>query len=198
VGSIIGDGIAQYTSRSTSSSSSSSSSSGSVGGRHQQAPAYDVGRAVRLCTYAAVIGSPIGHYWFTFLDKVHRRGVRALQSSVSEVAPGCCSLMACPATRPATRPAPRPNLQLRADDADASRTRPLQFIFPNAMGHPVTAVVKTLLDQLLMAPAGIGLFFTAMGVMEGASPSQVRCARARGAAAGSGASERQPRTQCMP
>jgi hypothetical protein len=30
----------------------------------------------------------------------------------------------------------------------------LQFIFPHAMAHPMTAVVKTLLDQVLMAPAG--------------------------------------------
>jgi hypothetical protein len=50
----------------------------------------------------------------------------------------------------------------------------LQFIFPNAMGHPVTAIVKTFLDQAIMAPAGIALFFTAMGVLEGKSTSQVR------------------------
>jgi hypothetical protein len=50
----------------------------------------------------------------------------------------------------------------------------LQFIFPNAMGHPVTAIVKTLLDQVIMAPAGIGLFFTALGVLEGKSTGQVR------------------------
>jgi hypothetical protein len=31
----------------------------------------------------------------------------------------------------------------------------LQFIFPHAMAHPMTAVVKTLLDQVLMAPAGV-------------------------------------------
>jgi hypothetical protein len=49
----------------------------------------------------------------------------------------------------------------------------VQFIFPNAMGHPVTAIVKTFLDQAIMAPAGIGLFFTAMGVLEGKSTSQV-------------------------
>jgi hypothetical protein len=43
------------------------------------------------------------------------------------------------------------------------------------MGHPVTALVKTFLDQAIMAPAGIGLFFTAMGVLEGKSTSQVSC-----------------------
>lgn len=42
------------------------------------------------------------------------------------------------------------------------------------MGHPITALVKTFLDQAIMAPAGIGLFFTAMGVLEGKSTSQVR------------------------
>lgn len=100
VGTIIGDGVAQFTSRNS---------------RSPDVPVYDVARATRLCTYAAVIGSPIGHYWFNFLDK---------------------------------------------------------FIFPNAMGHPVTALVKTFLDQAIMAPAGIGLFFTAMGVLEGKSTSQ--------------------------
>ncbi|KAF6261972.1 hypothetical protein COO60DRAFT_1498627 [Scenedesmus sp. NREL 46B-D3] len=73
---------------------------------------YDAARATRLCAYSALIGSPIGHYWFQFLDKC---------------------------------------------------------IFPNAMANPMTAVIKTLLDQALMAPAGIGLFFCAMSVMEGNS-----------------------------
>jgi hypothetical protein len=57
VGTIIGDGVAQYTTRDS---------------RTRGAPAYDVARAGRLCTYAAVIGTPIGHYWFNFLDKVSR------------------------------------------------------------------------------------------------------------------------------
>lgn len=55
VGTIIGDGVAQFTSRNS---------------RSPDVPVYDVARATRLCTYAAVIGSPIGHYWFNFLDKV--------------------------------------------------------------------------------------------------------------------------------
>lgn len=55
VGTIIGDGIAQFASRNS---------------RSPDVPVYDVARATRLCTYAAVIGSPIGHYWFNFLDKV--------------------------------------------------------------------------------------------------------------------------------
>jgi protein Mpv17 len=97
VGSLIGDGIAQI-------AESRSKPRGAVG--------YDAGRASRLCAYSAVIGSPVGHYWFHFLDK---------------------------------------------------------FIFPNAMGHPVTAIVKTLLDQVLMAPAGIALFFSAMSLLEGHS-----------------------------
>lgn len=101
VGSLIGDGVAQY----SSSRSVSRSSNGPMF-------SYDAARAARLCGYSAVIGSPIGHYWFQFLDK---------------------------------------------------------FIFPNAMGHPMTAVVKTLLDQVIMAPAGIGLFFCAMSMLEGNS-----------------------------
>jgi hypothetical protein len=41
------------------------------------------------------------------------------------------------------------------------------------MGHPVTALVKTFLDQALMAPAGIAVFFTAMGLLEGKGTGQV-------------------------
>lgn len=100
VGTVIGDGIAQFTTRKT---------------RSSNQPAYDVPRVSRLCAYAALIGTPIGHYWFNFLDK---------------------------------------------------------GIFPNAMGHPVTALVKTFLDQAIMAPAGIGLFFTCLGIMEGKSASK--------------------------
>eukprot|EP00775_Hariotina_reticulata_P009060 gene9060-9230_t len=100
VGSLIGDGVAQF------SSSRSSRTSGF---------SWDAARATRLCVYAAVVGTPIGHYWFHFLDK---------------------------------------------------------FIFPNHMGHPMTAIVKTLLDQVLMAPAGIGVFFVCMGMLEGQSLSQ--------------------------
>eukprot|EP00879_Flechtneria_rotunda_P002197 GHRR01002383.1.p3 GENE.GHRR01002383.1~~GHRR01002383.1.p3 ORF type:complete len:121 (+),score=30.33 GHRR01002383.1:761-1123(+) len=40
------------------------------------------------------------------------------------------------------------------------------------MGHPVTAVVKTLLDQAVMAPAGIGLFFVCMSMLEGNRPAE--------------------------
>lgn len=65
----------------------------------------------------------------------------------------------------------------------------MQFIFPNAMGHPVTALLKTFLDQAIMAPAGIGLFFTAMGVLEGKSTSQVR---RRTQATGAGLRSAQP------
>lgn len=48
----------------------------------------------------------------------------------------------------------------------------LQFIFPHAMSHPLTAVVKTLLDQAFMAPAGIGVFFVCMAMMEGHPPAE--------------------------
>lgn len=37
------------------------------------------------------------------------------------------------------------------------------------MGHPVTAIVKTLLDQVIMAPAGIALFFQTMSMLEGST-----------------------------
>jgi hypothetical protein len=67
VGSILGDGIAQYTAARGRSSVVST-----------QQPAYDVGRVARLCTYAALIGTPIGHYWFNFLDKVSKCGLGVL------------------------------------------------------------------------------------------------------------------------
>lgn len=41
-------------------------------GAHLPRFAYDWGRVTRLCLYAAAIGTPIGHYWFAFLDKVRR------------------------------------------------------------------------------------------------------------------------------
>lgn len=63
VGSLIGDGIAQY-------AESRNKPRGAV--------SYDAGRASRLCAYAAVIGSPIGHYWFGFLDKVRTVSVPAI------------------------------------------------------------------------------------------------------------------------
>lgn len=47
-----------------------------------------------------------------------------------------------------------------------------QCIFPAAMSHPLTALSKTALDQLVMAPAGIALFFTAMGLLEGQGVQQ--------------------------
>jgi hypothetical protein len=47
----------------------------------------------------------------------------------------------------------------------------MQFIFPHAMGHPMTAVAKTLLDQVLMAPAGAQQFCMPPG-MSAKSKSQ--------------------------
>jgi len=63
VGTLIGDGIAQGTSYL---SQRRKVKAGARPPRFQ----YDVARAARLCLYAAVIGSPIGHYWFALLDKV--------------------------------------------------------------------------------------------------------------------------------
>eukprot|EP00884_Botryococcus_braunii_P006680 jgi/Botrbrau1/16012/Bobra.0353s0010.2 len=31
---------------------------------------YDIGRTARMATFGGVIGGPIGHYWFNFLDKL--------------------------------------------------------------------------------------------------------------------------------
>jgi hypothetical protein len=35
---------------------------------------YDIGRTARMATFGGVVGGPIGHYWFNFLDKVHMCG----------------------------------------------------------------------------------------------------------------------------
>ncbi|KAF8063701.1 SYM1 [Scenedesmus sp. PABB004] len=108
LGSIIGDGLAQYTA--------------SRGARRPGAGfEYDGARMTRLCAYSALIGTPIGHYWFAFLDKC---------------------------------------------------------IFPGAPTAPGTVLLKTLLDQGLMAPLGIAVFFVAMSLMEGRTPRDAAAAAA--------------------
>ncbi|KIZ06048.1 protein Mpv17 [Monoraphidium neglectum] len=62
VGTIVGDGIAQATSHL---SARRVARPGARKPRFQ----YDWARAARLCAYAACLGTPIGHYWFAFLDK---------------------------------------------------------------------------------------------------------------------------------
>jgi hypothetical protein len=59
----VGDGIAQATSHL---SARRVARPGARKPRFQ----YDWARAARLCAYAACLGTPIGHYWFAFLDKV--------------------------------------------------------------------------------------------------------------------------------
>eukprot|EP00877_Chromochloris_zofingiensis_P007836 jgi/Chrzof1/3305/Cz12g20090.t1 len=75
---------------------------------------YDWARTCRLCLYSALIGTPVGHWWFGFLDK---------------------------------------------------------NIFPTRMGHPITALAKTALDQLFMAPLGIAMFFFSVNMLEGNKPA---------------------------
>lgn len=44
------------------------------------------------------------------------------------------------------------------------------------MRSPLAAIIKTLLDQTIMAPAGIGLFFYAMSLLEGSCPADAMIA----------------------
>lgn len=47
----------------------------------------------------------------------------------------------------------------------------VQNIFPTRMGHPITALAKTALDQLFMAPLGIAMFFFSVNMLEGNKPA---------------------------
>jgi len=172
VGSLIGDGIAQLSSNRSSRTTGFS---------------WEAARATRLCVYAAVIGTPIGHYWFHFLDKVRLFFVASFSSQETIV----CSCIV-PLVVGSGWHLPRSFHLVVQIDCNLTRLAgllvhvlhwlelygaisvALQFIFPNHMGHPMTAIVKTLLDQVLMAPAGIGVFFVCMGMLEGQSLSQVR------------------------
>lgn len=31
---------------------------------------YDAGRMLRLCVWSALVGTPLGHFWYLLLDKV--------------------------------------------------------------------------------------------------------------------------------
>lgn len=66
MGTLIGDGIAQGAAH----LSARRSASARPGLRAPPRFRYDAARAARLCLYSALIGTPIGHYWFAFLDKV--------------------------------------------------------------------------------------------------------------------------------
>ncbi len=45
---------------------------------HRRSFKYDFQRMLRLCLWSVAVGTPLGHYWFQFLDTVGRggRGVR--------------------------------------------------------------------------------------------------------------------------
>jgi hypothetical protein len=65
VGTLIGDGIAQGAAHVV-----ARRRAGDKPANRRPRFHYDVARAARLCAYAALIGTPVGHYWFAFLDKV--------------------------------------------------------------------------------------------------------------------------------
>lgn len=78
VGTLIGDGIAQGTAYLGQRRAATTRP-----GPRRRPPAfqYDWARAARLCLYAAAVGSPIGHYWFAFLDKVGGGGGSAARAA---------------------------------------------------------------------------------------------------------------------
>lgn len=96
VGTIIGDGIAQY--------STNREQRRKLG----ESFSYDWARAGRMCGYSAVLGTPLAHLWFQFLDT---------------------------------------------------------SIFPGRTG-PLATLTKLFLDQGLMAPLGIILFFYTLSRLE--------------------------------
>lgn len=110
MGTIVGDGIAQATAH-------LSARRVAAARPRVRKPRfrYDWARAARLCAYAALIGTPVGHYWFAFLDR---------------------------------------------------------HVLPTRMGHPMTAFLKMGLDQALMAPAGLAMFYLSVSLMEGKSLKQ--------------------------
>lgn len=61
VGSILGDTMAQVTAYRAAKSEAGTSAK-------QPVFRYDFVRCARLCAYAAFIGTPIGHFWFAWLD----------------------------------------------------------------------------------------------------------------------------------
>mmetsp|Transcript_25440 Transcript_25440/g.55236 ORF Transcript_25440/g.55236 Transcript_25440/m.55236 type:complete len:232 (+) Transcript_25440:122-817(+) len=114
VGTFLGDAIAQFADH-RQSAAALAEARRQQGGRTYRHPAtrtltYDVWRAARLCFWAAFFGTPLGHYWFLFLDR---------------------------------------------------------SIMPAAPTSPLAVALKLLLDQLLMAPLGMSLFFLGIKCLEG-------------------------------
>lgn len=75
VGTLLGDGIAQYAAHHAR-KPKKANADGSPLSAAQTAllgdpPTfqYDGWRCIKLCAYAALVGSPIAHYWFRFLDQ---------------------------------------------------------------------------------------------------------------------------------
>jgi hypothetical protein len=99
-GTLIGDGIAQGATH-LAARRRAAAAPGPARLRRFQ---YDWARAARLCAYAALIGTPVGHYWFAFLDKVRQgRGMGGRQHAAG--ACGSAARSDLPPT-PARSPAP--------------------------------------------------------------------------------------------
>lgn len=67
VGTVLGDAIAQV-------SAAHMERKQHVAGTSRPDFVYDWARTCRLCLYSALIGTPVGHWWFGFLDKVRPVG----------------------------------------------------------------------------------------------------------------------------
>lgn len=83
---------------------------------------YDFMRTVRLCTYSALVGTPLAHYWFALLDVK---------------------------------------------------------VMPGSSGTLYAALAKLTLDQLIMGPIGLFLFFAGMKILEGEPHLALTEARAK-------------------
>jgi hypothetical protein len=87
-GTMLGDLAAQllsYSQASTAASSSSSSRRGSRSRSSASKPAfsYDVLRSGRLCLFSAVIGTPMGHYWYEVLEALVMPGSATAPAAVA-------------------------------------------------------------------------------------------------------------------
>jgi hypothetical protein len=161
VGTIVGDGIAQGTAH-----LSARRVAAAKPGVRPPRFRYDWARAARLCLYAACIGTPIGHHWFGFLDRVRRVGGLAGESpglgaaaalTVRKRDPCCRTDLGADAPGPLAAACCRPILMR---SPSPSRARARQAIPASRLGPQAAALLKTGLDQALMAPLGMAMVRT--------------------------------------
>jgi hypothetical protein len=118
---------------------------------------FDFARTARLCTHAALLGTPINHAWFGLLDKVSAAGLE--ESTYVPGVDGEGDMLADSQllSRAASPAGPT--------HVESARCIPLctQNVFPSRMNHPLTALAKMGLDQAIMSPIGLCLVRVVVG-----------------------------------